>query len=385
MSALPKPSSRLISIDLLRGSVMLLMLLDHVRETFYLHQPLSDPMEAATVPPALYLCRLLAHLCAPVFVALTGLSAWLYGARQAEPRRAAAAFLCKRGLFLVVLELTLVNLAWTFQLPPQTLYLQVIWVIGLSMIALAGLLWLPRALLALFGLALVAGHNLFDGLHLSGDGALALLWKVLHQRDWIVLGEGLRLRTSYPLLPWIGVIALGYAAGPWYGAGVSESGRQRRLLLTGTALLAGFALLRVLNVYGDSPWQTFDSLPRTAISFFNVTKYPPSLLFLLLTLGVGLLLLRLFEWPILARGLHWLATFGAAPMFFYLVHLYLLKLLYLAALAHWGANHGEVFGVERVSTLVLVALLLALALYWPVRAFARLKARRRDLTWLRYL
>ncbi|KAG1208427.1 hypothetical protein G6F35_010843 [Rhizopus arrhizus] len=160
-SYVASPSSpRLASIDQLRGTVMLLMLLDHVRETFFLQHQVGDPMDAASVSPALFACRLLAHLCAPVFVLLTGLSAWLYGQRQADPRRAIAAFLLKRGLFLVVLELTLVNFAWTFQFPPDTLYLQVIWAIGLSMIALAGLLWLPRPALLVLGVLLVAGHNL---------------------------------------------------------------------------------------------------------------------------------------------------------------------------------------------------------------------------------
>jgi uncharacterized membrane protein len=379
------PRQRLPSIDLLRGGVMLLMLLDHVRETFYLQHQVSDPMDVTQVSPALYACRMLAHLCAPVFVGLTGLSAWLYGQNRDDPRRAASAFLFKRGLFLVALELTLVNFAWTFQFPPSVVYLQVIWAIGLSMIALAGLLWLPRAALVAVGLLLVAGHNLLDPLQASGTGPLAVLWKVLHQRDWIVLGDELRLRTSYPLLPWIGVIALGYAAGPWYGRATDAAARRRRLLGTGLALLAGFLALRLWNGYGDTPWQSFGD-PRLALmSFFNVTKYPPSLCFLLLTLGIGLLLLRLFEWPALSARLGWMATFGAAPMFFYLLHLYVLKALYLVALAWQGANQGQVFGFDHVASLWAVAALLALALYWPVRAFARFKARRRDLAWLRYL
>ncbi|MFT4248140.1 MAG: heparan-alpha-glucosaminide N-acetyltransferase domain-containing protein [Pseudomonas sp.] len=383
MSAPVVPSSRLASIDLLRGSVMLLMLLDHVRETFYLHQQVSDPMDAATVAPALYLSRMLAHLCAPVFVLLTGLSAWLYGQRQPDPRRAAAAFLAKRGLFLVLLELTLVNFAWNFELPPRTLYLQVIWAIGLSMLALSVLLWLPRPALALLGVVLVAGHNLLDGVRVQGDGALAVLWKVLHQRDWIVLAEGLRARTSYPVLPWIGVIALGYVLGPWYG-GLAPQARQRRLLGAGAAALAAFALLRAWNGYGDHPWSALADPLRSAMGFFNVTKYPPSLLFLLLTLGIALLLLRAFEWPPLQRQ-RWLALFGAAPMFFYLLHLYVLRLLQSGARALWGANHGDSYGFDGIPALWLCTLLLALALYWPVRAFAQLKARRRDLAWLRYL
>ncbi|WNH51290.1 DUF1624 domain-containing protein [Stenotrophomonas oahuensis] len=379
------PAPRLTSIDQLRGTVIVLMLLDHVRETFYLHHQVPDPMPVDTVEPALFASRLLAHLCAPVFVLLTGLSAWLYGSGQGDPHRAASAFLLKRGLFLIALELVVVNFAWTGQFPPSVIYLQVIWAIGLSMVVLAGLLWLPRAALAVVAIGLIAGHNLLDGVHIDGNGAWAVLWKVLHQRDWIEVGEALRLRTSYPVLPWFGVIALGYVIGPWFMRGGDAWVRQRRLLWAGGGALLGFALLRALNVYGDSPWQGFAEMGVTVMSVFNVTKYPPSLLFLLLTLGVGLLLLRLYEQPAVARRLAPLADIGAAPMFFYLVHLYVLKLLYLGAVAVWGTNHGTYFGVDQVWQLWAITAVLAVALYWPTRAFARLKARRKDLVWLRYL
>lgn len=378
-------STRLASIDQLRGTVMLLMLLDHVRETFFLQHQVGDPMDVTSVSPALFACRLLAHLCAPVFVLLTGLSAWLYGQRQADPRRAIAGFLFKRGLFLVVLELTLVNFAWTFQFPPDTIYLQVIWAIGLSMIAMAGLVWLPRAVLLPLALLLVAGHNLLDAVHVDGNGVLATLWKILHQRDWIVLGDALRLRTSYPLLPWIGVIVLGYLIGPWYARERPAAQRQRWLLLAGLGMLAGFVLLRALNAYGDAPWQIQDTALQTLMSIVNITKYPPSLLFLLATLGVGLLLLRLYEVSGVAAALRPLAQIGAAPMFFYLLHLYLLKMMYLAALAAWGPTHGPWFAVESVAALLLVSAVLAVLLYLPTKAFAGLKARRRDIAWLRYL
>lgn len=379
------PAPRLTSIDQLRGTVIVLMLLDHVRETFYLHAQVADPMAVDQVEPALFISRLLAHLCAPVFVLLTGLSAWLYASGKPDGRRAASAFLLKRGLFLVVLELLVVNVAWTLQFPPSVVYLQVIWAIGISMIALAGLLWLPRGVLAMLAVALVAGHNLLDGVRVAGDGPLAVLWKVLHQRDWITVTEGLRLRTSYPVLPWIGVIALGWVIGPWFARGGDTRLRQRRLWLAGAGALLAFVLLRAANVYGDSPWQSFATTGSTAMSFFNVTKYPPSLLFLLLTLGIGLLVLRLYEQPRVARALAPLADIGAAPMFFYLLHLYVLKLLYVLAEARWGHTHGAYFAVDHVATVWVITAVLALALYWPTRAFARFKARRRDLAWLRYL
>ncbi|WP_314404271.1 DUF1624 domain-containing protein [Stenotrophomonas rhizophila] len=379
------PTSRLTSIDQLRGTVIVLMLLDHVRETFYMHQQVGDPMVVDQVEPALFVSRLLAHLCAPVFVLLTGLSAWLYASGKPDGRRAASAFLLKRGLFLVVLELLVVNFAWTLQFPPSVMYLQVIWAIGVSMIALAGLLWLPRGALAVLALAVIAGHNLLDGVRVQGDGALAVLWKVLHQRDWIAVTDGLRLRTSYPVLPWIGVIALGWVIGPWFARGGDALLRQRRLWMAGAGALLAFVILRAVNLYGDSPWQSFATLGSTLMSVFNVTKYPPSLLFLLLTLGIGLLLLRLYEQPRVARALAPLADIGAAPMFFYLLHLYVLKLLYVLAEARWGHTHGAYFAVDHVASLWLITALLALALYWPTRAFARFKARRRDLAWLRYL
>ncbi|WP_353365071.1 DUF1624 domain-containing protein [Acidovorax sp. FG27] len=386
-SSPPPSAQRLVSIDALRGLVIVFMLLDHVRETFFMHHQVADPMAVATTLPELFGNRLLAHLCAPVFVFLTGLSAFLYGARQPDGRAATAAFLAKRGLFLVLLELTLVNFAWTFQLPPQVLYLQVIWVIGLSMLALAGLLWLPRPALVMVGVAIVAGHNLLDGLHFPPGDAMHVPWAALHDRGWLSLGgEGaLRIRTSYPLLPWIGVIALGYAAGPWFAAHADPAARRRRLAGWGLALLAGFVVLRALNGYGDHPWVVGESMLRTAMGFFNVTKYPPSLLYVALTLGVGLLLLGGFE-RLDPRGpfVRVLTVYGAAPMFFYLLHLYVLRCLYLAALAVWGPNQGTYFGFDSVAAIWLASLALAAALFWPVRAFGRFKARRKDIAWLKY-
>ena len=376
-------TQRLQSIDALRGLVILFMLIDHVRETFFLHRQVSDPMAIDATDPSLFASRTLAHLCAPVFVLLTGLSAWLYGEKY-QGRSDVSAFLFKRGLFLVVLEFTLVNFAWTFQLPPSVIYLQVIWAIGVSMIALSLLVWLPRAALLALGAVIVAGHNLLDGLHFGVESALHVPWAILHDRGWLEFSENLRLRTSYPVLPWIGVIALGYGLGPWFARGSTAGQRQQRLLLAGLTALLGFVVLRLFNGYGEAPWSGYPTLTQTVMSFFNITKYPPSLLFLALTLGGGLLLLRAFERAGQARWISALAVFGAAPMFFYLLHLYVLKLLYLACVALFGLNHGDYFGFDGITAVWLGAAALAVSLYLPVRGFARLKARRRDITWLKY-
>lgn len=375
---------RLLSIDALRGLVILFMLLDHVRETFLLHRQVSDPMSIDSTEPALFFSRTLAHLCAPVFVLLTGLSAWLYGQKY-QGRRDVSAFLFKRGLFLVVLEFTLVNFAWTFQLPPSVIYMQVIWAIGISMIALAALVWLPRAWLIGLALVIIAGHNLLDGLHVAAGSMLHVPWTILHERNWIEVSENLRLRTTYPVLPWIGVIALGYGLGSWFADATLPAVRQRYLRVAGVGALVGFGLLRALNGYGEQPWQVYDSSVLTLMSFFNITKYPPSLLFLALTLGIGLLLLLAFERAGHKRWIGVLAVFGAAPMFFYLLHLYVLKILYVACVALFGLNHGNYFGFDGIGAVWLAALLLPIALYLPVRWFAGLKARRRDLAWLKYL
>ena len=382
-SAAPPASQRLLSIDALRGLVIIFMLLDHVRETFFLHRQVVDPMNIDATDPSLFFSRTLAHLCAPVFVLLTGLSAFLYGEKY-QGKRDVSAFLFKRGLFLVVLEFTLVNFAWTFQFPPTVIYLQVIWAIGISMIALAALVWLPRPLLLVLGVAIIAGHNLLDSLHFAPGSAMHVPWAILHDRGWIEFSDSLRLRTSYPVLPWIGVIALGYCMGPWFARAASAATRQRCLLLAAAGALSGFVVLRLLNGYGEAQWFAHDHAIQTLMSFFNITKYPPSLLFLALTLGIGLLLLLGFELAGQRKWISILAVFGAAPMFFYLLHLYVLKVLYLASVALFGLNHGDYFGFDSIGPVWLTSLLLAAALYVPVRWFAGLKARRRDIQWLKY-
>lgn len=386
ISASPSPAStRLHSIDALRGLVMLIMLLDHVRETIYLHAQVGDPMNVTDTPPELFFSRLLAHICAPVFVFLTGLSAWLYG-QKAGSLRDTSAFLAKRGLFLVALEFTLINFAWTFQFPPNVIYLQVIWAIGLSMLALALLVHLPRLWLIIVGVALVAGHNLLDAIHVAPGEPGFVIWAILHDRGWLEVSESLRLRTSYPVLPWIGVIALGYACGPWFRREVAPATRRRWLCGAGVGAIALFVVLRAFNTYGQAQgWSAQDDGMRTLMSFVNITKYPPSLFFLLLTLGLGLLLLAWLERLGDRPSVRALCVYGAAPLFFYVLHLYVLKMLYLAAVAIWGTTHGQYFGVDDVSTLWLMTVLLAVALYLPVRAFGRLKARRRDIAWLKYL
>lgn len=366
--------ARIVSIDALRGLVMLLMLVDHVREFFYLHAQVRDPMDLAVTPPDLFLTRAASHICAPVFILLTGLSASLYGQKHGD-RAAASAFLLKRGLLLVLLEATLVNLAWTRSLLPPILYLQVIWAIGLSMVALAGLLWLPRVALAALGLAIMLGHNLLDGLVLQPGETGYALWSVLHQRGLIPLPWGGAARTSYPILPWIGVIAAGYALGPLFSGATPPAARRARLLSLGIAALAAFLCLRGLNGYGEPvPWQPGATTAATILSFLNLTKYPASADFLLLTLGLGLCLLALFE-ILPERGLGWLRTFGGAPLFFYLLHLGLLRLLYDGASGLGLSGPSGRIEAGSPAQIWLIAAALALPLWVACRWMVGLKRR----------
>ena len=377
----PSAAARISSIDALRGLVILLMLVDHAREFFFIHAQVSDPMSVTETSPTLFFTRLLAHLCAPIFVALTGLSAWLYASKKGGAS-AASGFLFKRGLFLVGLELTVVSFAWTFSPLPQTIFLQVIWAIGLSMMALAALVHLPRPALIAVGVVIVLGHNLLDPVTIAEGQPGHAIWAILHDRGYIDLPWGAQARTSYPLLPWIGVAALGYAIGPWFVAEATV--RRRRLIVLGLSMLALFAVLRGINVYGEPlRWSVYPDPLHTVMSVFNLTKYPPSADFLLLTLGVGALLLAAFEvlWPRLIRLL---AVYGGAPLFFYLIHLYGLHLAARACLALFGPNQGDVFGVPDVGWVWAIALLAAVPSWFACRWFAGVK-RRSSQWWMKYL
>jgi uncharacterized membrane protein len=359
---------------------MVLMLLDHVREALFLYVPLADPVDAASVAPSHFFSRLTSTLCAPIFVALTGLGAYLYS--QNHSKAETSSFLLTRGLFLLVIEVYM-SAIWITKLPP-TLWLQVIWAIGLCMIALAGLIHLPRKAVLVLGLVIVCGHNLLDGIRLHSDHPLFIPWAILHQRDFIDLPWGAVAKTSYPVLPWLGVIALGYSMGPWFAAGADAGVRRRRLVQLGVGMLAAFVALRFLNIYGDKPWFDAGDPMRTLMSFLALTKYPPSLLFLLSTLSIGALLLWLFERKQGASWLSILAVFGAAPMFFYLFHISMLRVLYHAAYFIYGPTHGELFGVSSIAWVWAWYIVLLVAFYFPTAWFSRLKARRRDIPWLKY-
>ncbi|AOR76410.1 DUF1624 domain-containing protein [Novosphingobium resinovorum] len=376
------PGKRLESIDALRGLVMIIMLLDHIRETWFLWVPVGDPVDARTVMPALFFTRITSTLCAPIFVALTGLSAYLFSRRHTLAQT--SDFLLRRGAFLVLLELTLVNFSWRAELLPHFVFLQVIWAIGLCMVILAALIHLPARAILVLGLLIVCGHNLLDPITFPADHPMFVPWAIIHERSQMELA-GVMIKFNYPVLPWVGVICLGWSVGAWFSDRTAEQ-RRNLLRITGACMIGLFFVLRTLNVYGDSPWFVVPGEPiRTVMSFLALTKYPPSLLFLLPTLGIGLILLAVFERANDASITRWLSVMGGAPMFFYLFHLYLLRIIYLMARAIYGTNHGEVFGVDTLPWVWAWYLGLIVPLYFPTRWFSNLKKCRKDIWWLKYL
>jgi uncharacterized membrane protein len=377
-TAASRARARLVSIDVLRGFVIVLMALDHVRD--YFTNAHFDALDLSQTNGPLFLTRWITHFCAPTFVFLAGISARLVASRLSR-------FLFTRGLWMIVLEITVVNFAWSFNLQYQAgLFLQVIWAIGVSMIVLAALVHLPMRAIAVFGIVVIAGHNLLDGIAPTQFGAWAPLWSVLHVRGPVPFGI-----ISYPLIPWIAVMALGYVAGSLFQ--LDPQTRQRRLVQAGLAALALFVVLRYTNLYGEPVhWSVQDTWLRTVLSFIDVRKYPPSLLYLLVTLGGATLLLAAFE---SARGrlVTILRTFGRVPLFFYVLHI---------ALAHLAAGLIALamgFGTSVLTNpfpllpktwgfdlpMVYVAWLAVLvALYPACKWYAEVKRRRTDW-WLSYL
>jgi uncharacterized membrane protein len=386
--AAPAPPPRNRSIDLVRGVVMALMVLDHARDFFFASE--IDPTDILRAPPILFLTRWVTHFCAPGFVLLAGAAAYLYGRKRSasELRR----FLLTRGLWLIVLEVTVVRFGWLRDLTYGFTFLQVIWAIGWSMVLLAPLSSLPPRVLAAIGAAIIVLHNALDGIEATSFGGFRFLWAVLHDPSRFEPFQDRVVYVAYPLIPWVGVIALGFGVGALFARPIAE--RRRALLAIGVGLSIAFAVLRGINAYGNPlPWGEHPEPIRTLMSFLNCEKYPPSLDYLLMTLGPIFVLLGLLEsWTPPA----WIArpfdVFGRVPLFFYVGHLYLVSLggMFLAY-ARWGPLAMDPDGHDGNPGLPLWGLYLTwivvLAILYPAcRWFAGLKERRgKDWWWLAYV
>ena len=391
----PTLTARLESVDLLRGLVIVLMALDHVRDFFT--NVKFDPLDLTQTNPALFMTRWITHFCAPVFIFLAGTGAFLSGTRG-KSKHELSWFLFTRGLWLALLEITWVRcLGWEFNFQFHLIPAAVLWAIGWSMVVLAGLVFLPHRAVAAFGIAMIAAHNALDPMRAEAWGKLDWLWIVLHQGGDFQVTPAIKFIAAYPLVPWIGVMAAGYGFGAIL---LHEPARRRReIFLVGLGLTALFVLLRWRNGYGNpKPWSPQASALFTVFSFIDCHKYPPSFLYVLMTLGPALMLLAWLDrgtprllWPVL--------VIGRVPLFFYLLHLPLIHALaVLVAFARYGRADwifGSPFGAAEKFTIpadngfglpvvYFVWTLVVLMLYPVCKWFGEVKRRRRE-AWLSYL
>ncbi|HET7535526.1 MAG TPA: heparan-alpha-glucosaminide N-acetyltransferase domain-containing protein [Candidatus Didemnitutus sp.] len=390
-TAAPTPAARLDSVDLVRGIIMVLMALDHVRDYFHfsaLHG--FDPLDLQKTSVAIFFTRWITHYCAPIFCFLAGTGAFLSVSRG-KSKRELSWFLFSRGLWLIFLELTLVDwFGWSWVIQIHDFNLLVLWSLGCSMIVLSALIHLPVAAVATFGLTLILFHNATDGIKAESWGSFGWLWHVLHVPGNLKPAPGYGVFVLYPLIPWVGVMAAGYGFGAFL---VREPAtRTRRLFILGASLTVAFVLLRFSNLYGNPrPW-TEQSRPMfTLLSFLDCAKYPPSLCYLLMTLGPAILLLAIFDRGVPALLKPFL-VFGRVPMFYYLLHIPLLHLIAFISLTIQVGRADFFFGNAgapppnagfSLITTYLAWLLVVVILYPLCRWFADLKKRRRD-TWLSY-
>jgi uncharacterized membrane protein len=388
---------RVESIDLLRGIVMIIMALDHARDYFHQGAYVFDPTDLNQTSPFLFFTRWITHFCAPVFMFLAGVSAQLYGLKNG--RRALSFFLLTRGLWLILAEMFIVTLGWTFNAHFTIYILQVIWAFGVSMIVLSALVYARKGVILAVGILLIAGHNLLDTVHVAGNGWPAFGWAFLHEQRPFTFGP-IFIFMGYPILPWIGLIAIGYFLGSLYAPGQDPARRKKVLRSLGLGAIAAFLLLRAINIYGDPiSWSVQRNAVFTLLSFLNVSKYPPSLLYVLMTMGPALLFLAFAEKPLNAVTGK-IVIFGRVPMFFYLLHIYLLHGLAIIGvmvaghpasdmtfLTNWVTANPQLkgygFGLATVYWIWAGAIII---LYPFCKWFARYKrSHQAEKKWLSYL
>ncbi|MCF2948565.1 heparan-alpha-glucosaminide N-acetyltransferase domain-containing protein [Paraglaciecola aquimarina] len=399
MSQSDSRAYRFASIDIIRGLAVILMAIDHVRDYFYYASPAADPMATGAIEPEIFFTRFITHFCAPVFVFLAGTSAGLMVSRKSKHQL--AAFLIKRGLWLVLVEMVIVSVGWTFSpFGVEALggkvfvIMQVIWAIGASMIVLGILQFLPVNLVLGLGLGILFGHNYLDYFwpetvnYGMDDGPF---WITLHAQSSIIT-DSFHFLFYYPLLPWVGVMAFGFGCARVFT--LEQALRQKILLLSGVGALVLFFVLRLINLYGDpKPWSAVpEHLSQTAMNFLNVSKYPPSLMYLCITLGFAFVLLKYAEsWN--GKFAKILMTFGRVPFLFYIVHIYLIHALCILVASVQGfeiANFMNDFTLFPASwgfglpVIYAIWLGVLIALYPVCLWFANVKKTRKDW-WLSYL
>jgi len=385
-------NTRIESIDLLKGFVMVLMALDHVRDYFHYSAFFFDPADPTQTTLPLFFTRWVTHFCAPAFSFLAGTSAFMAGKRRTKAEL--SDFLLKRGLWLVFVELTIVGFAWSFDVQFKTYGLRVIWSLGISMMFLAGLIHLRRVYILAFSLLLISFHNLLDTIHFPGN----FFWDMIHEQSIYQMTPDTRIVIGYPIVPWIAVMPLGYYFGGFYDKTFDSNERQRLFNYIGVSAILLFILLRLTNWYGDpTPFKDYGTFSKNLMSFLNPNKYPPSFLYLLMTLGGALLFLANSE-KFKGKVVNFFTTFGRAPFFYYILHLYLIHLLAMIfaglsgfgwqkmILSTWIGLEPNMKGYGFDLWVVYAVWVAVIILLYPLcKKFDTYKRAHKEIWWLSYL
>ena len=386
-----KPN-RIVSIDVLRGLVIVLMALDHVRDFFHDDAFLHNPTDLSTTTPVLFFTRWITHFCAPVFIFLAGISAYLSGTKKTTQSH--QLFLIKRGLWLIFIELTIVNFGWMFNPHFSQSILQVIWAIGASMVLLGLVIGLKQKLVLALGVSIILFHNLLD--YLPAITQQSVLYHIFHTSGFkgFAVTNNYSIVTVYGLLPWFGIMCFGYGLGYIFKSDFNTALRKKTLLRLSVFMLLAFVAIRFLNGYGDpNPYSAQQTALFTILSFIDVSKYPPSLLYTLLMLGPALLFLAFLEntKTYLTQKLQ---VFGSVPFYFYIIHIYAIHLLVIPLFFMQGFTVADIIqkpfwfrpdnlGVGLIGV-YFVWILLVIALYPLCKRYKNFKATRKHW-WLSYL
>jgi uncharacterized membrane protein len=392
----PTRSSRITSIDILRGFVMIIMALDHTRDYFHQSAMTADPLNPATTTPLIYFTRWITHFCAPTFVFLSGISAYLSSLKKS--RNEASLFMIKRGLWLILVEITLITFGLTFNPFFNTIILQVIWAIGCSMILLGIFSRISNAAVLITGIILFFGHNILDLVTLPASGATGDALNILLRSSgtFIPLNSNHFLADFYAILPWTGVMMIGYSIGQWFRKDFPAATRKRLLLTSGSFLIVLFILLRATNIYGNPlPFKSGNGFTYNLLAFLNTSKYPPSLQYLSMTLGPACILLALLE-NVHTRFSKIISVYGSVPFFYYILHFYLIHTILVIVFFATGHTTSQIvdpnlpfnfrpptFGYG-LPTVYAIWLSVVIALYFPCRWFSEYK-KTHSQWWLKYV
>jgi uncharacterized membrane protein len=391
--------NRIESIDVLRGLVMIIMALDHVRDYFHIAANTDDPLNLVTTTPILFFTRWITHFCAPVFVFLSGTSVYLQGLRKSK--KELSIFLMKRGLWLIFIELAIITFAWSFNPAYNVFFFQVIWAIGISMFVMGLLIRLPFNIILSLGILIVFGHNILDFPESAQGFQAGFWWDLLHYGRFTPfhISENHDMLMVYPFVPWLGLMMLGYCFGKLLLSAKTIEERRRKLNILGVCLILFFTVLRFSNLYGDPvPWTPQKNFLYTFFSFINVFKYPPSLLYMCITIGPALLVLSLFE-KIRNRFTDTIKIYGRVAFFYYILHLYLIHTLSMIAFFIRGHNMNDAYDPKshfpfyfeipgegyNLPVVYAVWILVILALYPLCKKYDRYKTEHREKWWLSYL